>query len=107
MLHLSSYPQGWENRAAAAAAALSHKIRYMIVTLLFEHERSAGEISDALGIAPGLSSQHLSYLRVAKILRRRRNKVQLFYSIHPDAAVAISALIEAVELQCKQQLAPT
>lgn len=86
----------WKLRAATTASALSHKTRILLVTLLSDRELSVGELSSLIGISPSSASQHLTKLRHAGILLRRRDRAQIVYRIRPGIENAIPALYAAI-----------
>lgn len=94
---MKSSSQSWELRAAAAASALSHKTRVLLVTLLSGRELSVGELSSLIGISPSSASQHLTKLRHAGILLRRRDRAQIIYSVRPGIEGTIPALYELIQ----------
>ncbi|MEM1373892.1 MAG: metalloregulator ArsR/SmtB family transcription factor [Pseudomonadota bacterium] len=63
---------------------LSDPTRLSIVIACMNQERSAGDISGALGASPSLTSHHLRLLRSARILRSERRGTQVFYSMADD-----------------------
>ncbi|MEM6914142.1 MAG: metalloregulator ArsR/SmtB family transcription factor [Pseudomonadota bacterium] len=65
---------------------LADPTRLSIVIACMDHERAAGEISEAIGSSPSLVSHHLRLLRSARILKAERRGKQVFYSM-ADACV--------------------
>lgn len=67
--------------AGAVLAALSHPTRLLIVCLLLERERFAGELLDALGSTKGNISQHLRVLESQGHIRGRKEANRMYYRI--------------------------
>ena len=77
--------------------------RMEIIYLLKGGEMSAGEITEALGIAKANVSQHLSVLRGAGIVRSRREGVNVFYSISNRKIVKACALMREVRMEMMEE----
>lgn len=77
--------------------ALADTQRRRILRLLRGGERAAGELADALGLAPATLSHHLSLLRNAGLVRVRRDGRQRIYalntSVMEDAMVWMTDLL--------------
>lgn len=61
--------------------ALSHPARVKLVEGLMEKEFCVGEIQESLSISQPNVSQHLKVLKEAGIIRGRREKTRICYSI--------------------------
>ena len=92
-------------RSSAEAAchlmkALNHRDRLMLLCEISQGERCVGELEEILDIYQPMLSQHLSGLRVAKLVKTRREGKQIFYSLGSKEALAV---IEVLYQQfCKQ-----
>ncbi len=69
---------------------LSDPTRLSIVISCMDHERSAGEIAERLGLSAPLTSHHLRLLRTSRILKSERRGRQVFYAM--DDACVLSVL---------------
>ena len=71
--------------------------RREILRLVWEGERSAGEIHRALGdVTFGAVSQHLRRLEDASLLRSRREGRQRFYAARKDALGPLAQWLESM-----------
>ena len=61
--------------------ALSHSTRIRILELLRDHERSVGELGEALGLDISNVSQHLTVLRHKNILQGRKEGLTVYYQV--------------------------
>lgn len=60
---------------------LSDSTRVRLLWALLDGERSVNELAEAVGKAPSGVSQHLAKLRMARLVRTRRQANQIFYRI--------------------------
>ena len=60
---------------------LADPTRLSIVVQCMGQERSAGEIAEAVGTSPSLTSHHLRLLRSARMLKSERRGKQVFYTM--------------------------
>lgn len=81
--------------------ALAHPLRLKIIAVIQEHNGSAnvGEIFTALQIEQSIASQHLRVLRQAELVKTRRDRKFVYYSLDSEriarTAKAISLLEQA------------
>ena len=61
--------------------SIAHPIRLKILCFLMEDEKNVGEIEQQFGSTISNISQHLTILRKAKIINRRKEANYMFYSI--------------------------
>ena len=71
----------WLIRSAEILKAVAHPARLRIIELLEHGERSVGDLQMHLGITQSLTSQHLSHMRVRGILKTRKERNMVFYSV--------------------------
>ncbi len=64
--------------------ALAEPTRRRILDLLLDHDRSAGEVVAALGLAQPTVSQHLKVLRDAGLVTVRPEANRRIYRIRPE-----------------------
>ena len=60
---------------------LSDSTRVKLLWALLDGERSVNELADAVKKAPAGVSQHLAKLRLARLVRTRRQANQIFYRL--------------------------
>lgn len=70
-------------KASDFLKALAHESRLLILCLLAERERSAGELEDLLSINQPTVSQQLARLRLDGLVQARREGKAVIYSL-PD-----------------------
>jgi DNA-binding transcriptional ArsR family regulator len=83
-----------QTRASLLFAALSYPTRLRIVQSLIDQPRSVGDLSMELGILQSSSSQHLSVLARAGIVKKEQQGTQHVYSIRGPRIKLILDLIE-------------
>jgi len=59
---------------------LADRTRLHIVWALLHGEHSVGELATHVGVAPTAVSQHLAKLRLARLVRTRRDGNRIFYA---------------------------
>jgi ArsR family transcriptional regulator len=69
------------DKASAILDALSHPTRLLIVCLLLDRERYAGELLDELGTTKGNISQHLRILEAQGHIVSRKDANRVYYRI--------------------------
>ncbi len=86
-------------QASEMLKALSHENRLLILCLLLDGEKTVSEIESSVGLAQATVSQHLSRLRLERLVATRREGRQIFYFI---VDTKVSALIHTLHsLFCK------
>lgn len=60
---------------------LGDETRLRIICALLEGEHSVNELADRVGAQPAGVSQHLAKLRLARLVRRRRDGTRIFYVV--------------------------
>jgi ArsR family transcriptional regulator len=76
----AAVPPDW-NRVARTLKAVAHPLRLRIIDLLEGGERSVGDIVDALGAKPAVTSQQLGLMRDRGVLEARREGTHVYYRI--------------------------
>ncbi|HVN00196.1 MAG TPA: metalloregulator ArsR/SmtB family transcription factor [Caulobacteraceae bacterium] len=71
--------------------ALAEPHRRRIIELVGNHERTAGEIVDALAISQPGVSKHLRILREAGLVNVRKDAQRRLYSLRPDKLAELDA----------------
>ena len=82
--------------AAALLKAMSNPARLVILCQLAEGERSVGELERAVGISQSGISQHLAVLRRGQVVKTRRQRQAVYYSLASDDVVALMATLHAL-----------
>ena len=74
-------------------AVLSEPMRLRLIQALFDGERSVGELVDATGGTQGNISRHLQTLTQAHVLARRKEGLQVYYSIADPSIFRLCELV--------------
>ena len=82
--------------ASDVLGPLSHPTRLLIVCLLLEQERYAGEFLKELGSTKGNISQHLRLLESKQLIRSRKEANRVFYSIADSRLNELVKTIQAL-----------
>ena len=69
--------------------ALTHRDRLMLLCEISQGEKCVGELEEILDIHQPMLSQHLTGLRVAKLVKTRREGKQIYYSLGSESALAV------------------
>lgn len=80
--------------ATATLKLLADRTRLHLVWALLHGEHSVGELSRHVGVAEPAVSQHLAKLRLAHLVRTRRDKNHIFYTADNDHVLRL--VIEAL-----------
>ncbi|HET9580561.1 MAG TPA: metalloregulator ArsR/SmtB family transcription factor [Usitatibacter sp.] len=83
-------------RAAGLLKAMSNSSRLVILCQLAEGERSVGELERAVGLSQSGISQHLAVLRREHVVKNRRERQTVYYSLASDEVVALMATLHKV-----------
>lgn len=83
-------------RAAGLLKAMSNSSRLVILCQLAEGERSVGELERAVGLSQSGISQHLAVLRRENVVKNRRERQTVYYSLATDEVVALMATLHTV-----------
>jgi DNA-binding transcriptional ArsR family regulator len=75
----------------AAFAALADPTRRRVLETLRAGERSAGEIERTLGAPQPMVSKHLKALRLAGLVRMRKDAQRRLYSLDPEPLAQLDA----------------
>ena len=79
---------------------MSHEGRLLILCVLLDGEKSVGEIEESVGLAQATVSQHLSRLRLDRILATRREGRQIYYRIVDNKVTTLISTLYS--LFCKK-----
>jgi DNA-binding transcriptional ArsR family regulator len=77
--------------AVAALKLLADGTRLRIVWNLLHGEHSVNDLAAHLGVAPAAVSHHLAKLRLAGVVRTRRDGNRIFYAAHDHHIEALVA----------------
>ena len=83
-------------QAARLLRALSNENRLMLLCLLFEGERTVGELNESLPLSQSALSQHLAKMREEGVLATRREAQTVFYRIADANAARLLALLKSM-----------
>jgi DNA-binding transcriptional ArsR family regulator len=78
----------------AALKAIAEPRRRAILRLVWDAERSAGEIADHFDVTRSAISQHLRVLREADLVTERRQGTHRFYRANPNGLEELRAFLE-------------
>jgi len=78
-----------------ALRALADRTRRQIVSLVWDRERTAGEIADGFAISRPAVSQHLGVLRATNLVTLRRSGTRYLYRANHSAIFRLRAELEA------------
>lgn len=79
--------------------AFSHPARLEILCLLKGGERSVSAITERLGMSKANVSQHLTVMRMARILKTRRDGANIYYSLANKKFVKACGLMQQALVQ--------
>ena len=83
------------DKATALLKAFAHHDRLQIVNVLINGEYQVGELVKLLGTRQSHTSQQLSILKLAGVLKSRRDVNKTYYSLANDSIKKIVKLIIA------------
>jgi DNA-binding transcriptional ArsR family regulator len=78
----------------AALKAIAEPRRRAILRLVWDAERSAGEIADHFDVTRSAISQHLRVLREADLVTERRQGTHRFYRANPKGLEELRTFLE-------------
>jgi DNA-binding transcriptional ArsR family regulator len=81
---------------ASLLNAMSNASRLHVLTILVEGEMGVGQLAGVVGLSQSALSQHLGKLRVAELVKTRRDAQAIFYSIQSDKVAAVLSLLETL-----------
>ncbi len=84
---------------AQVCKTLANPKRLEIIAVLKDGELSAGDIKDKLGITKANVSQHLALLRQQKVVKTRRDGVNIYYKINNPKITEACALMKEVLME--------
>ena len=70
--------------ATATLKLLADRTRLHILWALLHGEHAVNELAGHVGVAPTAVSQHLAKLRLARLVRTRRDGTRIFYAAEND-----------------------
>jgi DNA-binding transcriptional ArsR family regulator len=79
----------------AALKAIAAPARRQILTLVRDHELSAGEIASHFDVTRPAVSQHLNVLKEAGLVTERRNGTRRLYRARPEGLTELKDFLEA------------
>jgi len=85
-------------RVARTLKAVAHPLRLRIIDCLESGERSVGEIVEAIGAKPAVTSQQLGLMRDRGVLEARREGTHVYYRIANRHVVNV---IHCVRRSCR------
>ena len=83
-------------QAARLLRALSNENRLMLLCLLFEGERTVGELNESLPLSQSALSQHLAVLREEGLVSTRRKAQSIFYGLASTPARRVIETLHSI-----------
>jgi DNA-binding transcriptional ArsR family regulator len=90
---------------AHALTLVAEPRRREILRLVWDRERSAGEIAEGMPVTFGAVSQHLRLLREAGLVRVRRDGRRRLYRADPEALGELAPALERMWAESLDRLA--
>ncbi|MBI5492305.1 MAG: winged helix-turn-helix transcriptional regulator [Deltaproteobacteria bacterium] len=84
---------------AEVCKTLANPKRLEIIAELKEGELSVGDLVERLGVTKANVSQHLAVLRQSRVVKTRRDGVNIYYSINNPKIIEACALMKAVLME--------
>ena len=82
-------------RVAAALKAMAHPTRLLLIEALAQGERCVCELTPLTGADVSTVSKHLALLRTAGLVHRRKQELNVYYSLAGDDAARIIGIMRA------------
>jgi len=83
-------------QAARLLRALSNENRLMLLCLLFEGEKTVGELNASLPLSQSALSQHLAVLRDEGLVKTRRAAQSIYYELASKPAQRVVETLHSV-----------
>jgi DNA-binding transcriptional ArsR family regulator len=83
-------------QASRLLRALSNENRLMLLCLLFEGEKTVGELNESLDLSQSALSQHLAVLREEGMVRTRRAGQSIYYGLASPPAQRVIETLHSV-----------
>jgi len=83
-------------QAARLLRALSNENRLMLLCLLFEGERTVGELNESLPLSQSALSQHLAVLREEGLVTTRRDAQSIYYGLASAPAQRVIETLHSI-----------
>jgi ArsR family transcriptional regulator, virulence genes transcriptional regulator len=83
-------------QAARLLRALSNENRLLLLCLLYEGERTVGELNESLPLSQSALSQHLAVLRDEELVSTRRSGQSIYYGLASSPAQRVIETLHAI-----------
>jgi ArsR family transcriptional regulator, virulence genes transcriptional regulator len=83
-------------QAAKLLRALSNENRLMLLCMLFEGEKTVGELNESLPLSQSALSQHLAVLRDEGLVKTRREAQSIFYQLASKPAQRVVETLHSI-----------
>lgn len=83
-------------QAAKLLRALSNENRLMLLCLLFEGEKTVGEMNESLPLSQSALSQHLAVLREEGLVKTRREAQSIYYGLASKPAQRVVETLHSI-----------
>jgi DNA-binding transcriptional ArsR family regulator len=75
--------------ASVLLKVMGNEHRLMVLCYLFEGERSVGQLETLIGLSQSALSQHLARLRRDRLVKTRRDRQTIYYSLAGGESVSV------------------
>jgi ArsR family transcriptional regulator len=82
--------------ASELLKSMAHPIRMKILCFIMDGEKNVGEIEKQFGSTISNISQHLTVLRKAGIIRRRKEANYMYYALKDDTILTLMQTIKTL-----------
>jgi DNA-binding transcriptional ArsR family regulator len=83
-------------QAAKLLRALSNENRLMLLCLLFEGEKTVGQLNESLPLSQSALSQHLAVLRDEGLVKTRREAQSIYYGLASKPAQRVVETLHSI-----------
>ena len=83
-------------QAAKLLRALSNENRLMLLCMLFEGEKTVGELNESLPLSQSALSQHLAVLRDEGLVKTRREAQSIYYGLASKPAQRVVETLHSI-----------
>lgn len=84
------------SQAARLLRALSNENRLMLLCMLFEGEKTVGELNESMPLSQSALSQHLAVLRDEGLVKTRREAQSIYYGLASKPAQRVVETLHSI-----------
>ena len=82
--------------AAELLSAMGNRRRLLVLLYLQEGEKGVGALVEKIGISQSALSQHLAVLKGHQIVKTRKEKQFIFYSLSDEKVIAVIKTLDEI-----------